>query len=99
MAVRIHTAVKNADDYHGGFRFAIEDHMPLDRVRPQSSGDGIAQRAHAGGVAERLEGVPQMAEVGLLLHRAPSAMRVVANLRKIGQRRAGYPKLPSPDIS
>ena len=48
MAVRIHTAVKNADDYHGGFRFAIEDHMPLDRVRPQSSGDGIAQRAHAG---------------------------------------------------
>ena len=89
MVVRIHAGVENTHDHNGSCCFAVEDKVMPDGMSPQSLGSSIARRAHAGRIAERLEGILDMVEVYSILRRAPGTKRVVANLLEIGGGRSG----------
>ena len=70
--------MKDADDRHLGFRFAIEYDVLLDRMGAQTPVDIVAPDADTRRIPKRPEAVPDLAQVLAILRGAPLGSRILA---------------------
>lgn len=76
MSFRVHGLVKNTNDHQLVFCFTIKDKVLADTMGTQALGDNIAWGAQAGGVPDRFEAVPDLAQVFSLLDGDPLTARI-----------------------
>ncbi len=70
--------MKNSDDRHFGFRFAVEDNVLSDRMGAQPLMDIIAPGADTGRIPNRLEPILDLTEVFPPLCGPPLGPRIFA---------------------
>lgn len=90
MSPSIRALVKNTDDDDPVTRLSVENNVLAGMLGAQTHGDVIPWRAQAGGVADRLERVFDLAQVFTLLGDAPPTPRIVAYPFQVCLRGVGY---------